>query len=758
MGGRGAVGVGRRPGRRCPPHPYRRRPAAVMVLVGPAGTGKTFTLDAVRAAFEQAGHTVVGAAPSARAAIELAGGAGIRAAPCTRCSTSGGRPRRPAARVAAGGRRGRDGRHPHPRSGRHPPDPPPAAGCCWSATTTSCPRSVPAAGSPPPPSTPAVVAELTVNRRQRQPWEQAALAELRDGSVARAVEAYLAHGRVVVTDSPQAMIAAAVDHWFAARDAGLDPVLLAGTNDLVDRLNQAVIARLTDAGELDGATSGSGRACSGSVSGSSCAATAPNTPSVGRRCGRRQRAGRHASPPSRPGGSPSASTAAATRWCSPTATCAGAGTHPRLRAHHPPGPGRHVGPGHRRRRRRPVPRRRLRRAVPRRGGELARAHRPRSRRAPPRGHRRARAPRHRAHPTRRPTRPRRGRTHRAHRPLPRQAARPHPRPRRRRRRPPRPTRPYRPLAVTSPRPPAGALAADGPADRRRPRRPGRPRRPRRPAPRVGASAPPTATTSAPSPPSNDTAATATVQFVSADGRQATRTFDWADLRIITPTAARPHSPAAEPASTADQRARTAHRPLASLLRATEPNPATPTATPEPPPKTPNGTLTPSPPTTAWLTSLLGDRPADVAGAATWHDAVPTSPTGGPPPTPRQHTRARLAALPTTRPGAVGRSSPGTRPHPSLARRHRPPRRPARPTAGRRGAPTSARPARRAARHLPARLAPHHRPAAAGQLSLDDTPDLLRAALDGQHARRPGSSPTGPTSSNTKRSTRTAGPP
>src|SRR5262249_35763441 len=95
------------------------------------------------------------------------------------------------------------------------------------------------------------VAELTVNRRQRQPWEPAALAQLRDGSVAEAVEAYLAHGRVEVAADPTTMVAAAVDRWFAARDAGLHAVLLAGTNDLVDRLNQAVIDRLTQRGELD---------------------------------------------------------------------------------------------------------------------------------------------------------------------------------------------------------------------------------------------------------------------------------------------------------------------------------------------------------------------------------------------------------------------------------------------------------------------------------------------------------------------------
>lgn len=46
---------------------------AVSVLVGPAGMGKTFTLDTVGDVFESAGYQVVGAAPSARAAIELTG-------------------------------------------------------------------------------------------------------------------------------------------------------------------------------------------------------------------------------------------------------------------------------------------------------------------------------------------------------------------------------------------------------------------------------------------------------------------------------------------------------------------------------------------------------------------------------------------------------------------------------------------------------------------------------------------------------------
>ena len=39
-----------------------------------------------------------------------------------------------------------------------------------------------------------------MNRRQREPWEQAALAELRAGSVPAAVAAYRDHDRVIVAD------------------------------------------------------------------------------------------------------------------------------------------------------------------------------------------------------------------------------------------------------------------------------------------------------------------------------------------------------------------------------------------------------------------------------------------------------------------------------------------------------------------------------------------------------------------------------
>lgn len=230
----------------------------VIVLVGPASTGKTFTIDAVRVAFESAGWLVHGAAPSARAALELAGGAHVPSStlhsllhawdrqhdtPTPRsllvideAGMADTRTLQAAVtrQVAAGGR--------VLLVGDHHQLPEVGAGGGFAYATTHSPT----------------VAELTVNRRQRHEWEQAALEQIRTGSVARAVEAYVTNDRVVVTETHDDMIASAVDRWFAARAEGLDPVLLAGTNQTVDRLNAAVIERLVEIGELTDDSSGFG--------------------------------------------------------------------------------------------------------------------------------------------------------------------------------------------------------------------------------------------------------------------------------------------------------------------------------------------------------------------------------------------------------------------------------------------------------------------------------------------------------------------
>jgi conjugative relaxase-like TrwC/TraI family protein len=224
---------------------------AVSVLVGPAGTGKTFTLDAIRVVYETAGYRVIGAAPSARAAHELEAGAQIPSATIHRLLNSWSRgfdlPDRTTvlvidesamagtrdleaivtATVRAGGR--------VLLVGDHHQLPEVTAGGGFAALATG--RVV-------------TVAELTVNRRQHHEWERAALGELRDGHVAKAVAAYRDHGRVDIAADRTTMLDTAVSRWIAATQTGLNPVLLAGTNATVDALNQNVRRHLQADGNL----------------------------------------------------------------------------------------------------------------------------------------------------------------------------------------------------------------------------------------------------------------------------------------------------------------------------------------------------------------------------------------------------------------------------------------------------------------------------------------------------------------------------
>jgi conjugative relaxase-like TrwC/TraI family protein len=99
--------------------------------------------------------------------------------------------------------------------------------------------------------------ELTENRRQRQAWEREALELVRSGLVEEAVAAYQAHDRVVAADSkPAATLALLQDWWTAWQQADHDPaptqevIVLAARRTEVDRLNTACQELLAARGRL----------------------------------------------------------------------------------------------------------------------------------------------------------------------------------------------------------------------------------------------------------------------------------------------------------------------------------------------------------------------------------------------------------------------------------------------------------------------------------------------------------------------------
>jgi conjugative relaxase-like TrwC/TraI family protein len=223
---------------------------AVEVVVGRAGTGKTFTMNAVRAIYEEAGYRVVGVAPSGLAARGLATGAAITSYTFPRFA------RHAAATLTArhvvvvdeAGMAGTVELHRVLTAARqagakvilvgdHHQLPEVAAGGGFAAAVAA---------------TTGYTAELTVNRRQAEPWEIAALDELRHEDVAAAFAAYQDHGRVIVHDKLDELHTTAIDHWWAAYRSGGDALLLAGTRAAAHALNRDGRARAAAEGLLHG--------------------------------------------------------------------------------------------------------------------------------------------------------------------------------------------------------------------------------------------------------------------------------------------------------------------------------------------------------------------------------------------------------------------------------------------------------------------------------------------------------------------------
>ena len=223
--------------------------AGVDVVIGAAGTGKTFGLDGARAAWQACGMTVIGATLSARAAAQLQAGSGIDSTTIARvlADVSGPNGRLPRGCVVVVDEAAMVGTRTLAR---------------LSALTTEADGKLVLVGDPA--QLPEIDAggtfralaerlgavRLGDNRRQCEVWERAALADLRAGRVDAAVVAYDEHHRVHLAPTAEtAMVAMAAD-WWAARQTGSHAIMIASRRATITQLNRLARAMRVEAGQL----------------------------------------------------------------------------------------------------------------------------------------------------------------------------------------------------------------------------------------------------------------------------------------------------------------------------------------------------------------------------------------------------------------------------------------------------------------------------------------------------------------------------
>jgi conjugative relaxase-like TrwC/TraI family protein len=81
--------------------------------------------------------------------------------------------------------------------------------------------------------------ELSENRRQAEPWERQAVEHLREGDINAALAAYRAHDRLVEVETPGQLKEAMLADWWRSFQQGHRVVMLAYRRDEVDQFNSA---------------------------------------------------------------------------------------------------------------------------------------------------------------------------------------------------------------------------------------------------------------------------------------------------------------------------------------------------------------------------------------------------------------------------------------------------------------------------------------------------------------------------------------
>jgi conjugative relaxase-like TrwC/TraI family protein len=92
--------------------------------------------------------------------------------------------------------------------------------------------------------------ELTVNRRQVEAWEQRAIEDVRAGNLEQAIAAYAEHDRIHAFEARDDRDRALVNDWWQAHQGGERPVIYAHRRAQVDQLNSVCQRLRAEAGQL----------------------------------------------------------------------------------------------------------------------------------------------------------------------------------------------------------------------------------------------------------------------------------------------------------------------------------------------------------------------------------------------------------------------------------------------------------------------------------------------------------------------------
>jgi conjugative relaxase-like TrwC/TraI family protein len=226
----------------------------VALVVGRAGTGKTFALGIARHAWQLDGYRLLAAAPTGIATISLQGEGFEDVATCDRllADLDRGQEQLDPRTVLVVDEAGMVGSRKLTRLLEH------AHQAQAKVVLVGDDRqlaAIDAGGGFRALRLRRGASELVENRRQQQAWEREALELVRSGLVEEAVAAYQAHDRVVAADSkPAATLALLQDWWTAWQQADHDPtqkvIVLAARRAEVDRLNTACQELLAAQGRL----------------------------------------------------------------------------------------------------------------------------------------------------------------------------------------------------------------------------------------------------------------------------------------------------------------------------------------------------------------------------------------------------------------------------------------------------------------------------------------------------------------------------